>query len=281
MRRADPGREGARATILRWQRLAWAALLPLALGCGTTRSSSTPRTATEQLLLSHAIDHSVSQLDFRFLAGQPVFLDAQYLNKTVDSGYLISSLRQHLLACGCLLEEKREEATYIVEARSGGVGTDQHNLLVGIPQTTVPAFVPGQPTQIPEIPFAKKTDQQGIAKIAVFAYNRKTGAPVWQSGVIQSVSTAKDLWLFGAGPFQNGNIRKGTTFAGQPLPLPLPTFIEDGEEELQAPVVPVTQAALWSDKSGRAPASGVIRAVAREKKGPGIKITPLLGEPRQ
>ena len=47
-------------------------------------------------------------------------------------------------------------------------------------------------------PFSKKTDQKGVAKLAVFAYNRKTGRPVWQSGVVQSEGTSKDTWVAGA-----------------------------------------------------------------------------------
>src|SRR5262245_18503984 len=172
----------------------------VAFGCGTTRMTDSNRTGTEQRLISNAIDEVVGQIDFRLLAGQTVYFDAQYLDGTVDKGYLVSSLRQHLLASGVLLQEERARATYVVEVRSGGVGTDRHALLFGVPRMNVPALVPGQPSQIPEIPLAKKTDQQGVAKVAVFAYNRRTGQRLWQSGVVEAMSTAKDLWLFGAGP---------------------------------------------------------------------------------
>ena len=213
-------------------------------GCGTTRMTDTQRTATEQLLVSNAIDQAVSELDFRPLKGKTVFFDPQYLDGVVDRGYLVSSLRQHLLANGCLLQEDRARASFVVEVRSGGVGTNRHGLLIGVPQMSVPSLVPGQPSQIPEIPLAKKTDQEGIAKIAVFAYNRLTGQPLWQSGVVQAASTAKDTWFLGAGPFQQGTIRKGTEFAGEPLPLP-----HFGSKEVGpvTAVVPVTSTALWPD----------------------------------
>jgi hypothetical protein len=161
------------------------------VGCGTTRFTDTTRTATEQLLISSAVDETVSQLDFHLLAGKKVFFDPQYLDGTTDKGYIISSLRQHLLAHGCLLTEKKEDATYIVEARCGGAGTDRHELLFGVPQMQVPAIAPWQPvaTSIPELPFAKKTDQKGVAKIAVYAYNRNTGKALWQSGIVQNSSS--------------------------------------------------------------------------------------------
>jgi hypothetical protein len=215
-------------------------------GCGTTRMTDTQRTATEQLLVSNAVDQSVSQLDFRSLCGKPVFFDAQYLDGAVDRGYIVSSIRQHLLASGCLLQEERAKADYVVEARSGGIGTNRNSLLIGVPQMNVPTFVPGQPSFIPEIPLAKKTDQEGVAKIAVFAFNRKTGQPLWQSGVVQCNSNAKDTWVLGAGPFQQGTIRNGTEFAGEPLPIP--TFgPRDDSTQVVSTRVRVTDPAVWPE----------------------------------
>jgi len=222
-------------------------VLSCVIGCGTTRMTDTQRTATEQLLISNAMDQTVSQLDFRFLAGKSVFLDSQYLENVADRGYLVSSLRQQLLACGCILQEDRTKARYVVEARSGGAGTDRHSLLIGVPQMTVPTFVPGQPSQIPEIPLAKKTDQQGVSKIAMFAYNRVTGQRLWQSGTLEAISTARDTWVLGAGPFRKGTILQGTEFAGEQLPIPSLGERSDHDLDPRSPVTPVTEASLWSE----------------------------------
>ena len=228
--------------------LTLAVLTALAAGCGTTRMTDTSRTGTEQLLISNAVDQAVSRLDFHRLAGQPVFLDPQYLDGTVDKGYVVSTLRQNLLACGCLLQEERAKATYVVEPRAGGIGTDNNSLLVGIPQTTLPTPVPGQTATIPELPLAKKAEQTGVAKIAVFAYNRKTGEPVFQSGVVRAVSTSKEVWVLGAGPFQNGPVRDRVTFAGDPLP----SFGRGGADDKPAAgSIPVTAAASFAE-TGRA-----------------------------
>jgi hypothetical protein len=222
------------------------AVLTLAGGCGTTRVSSTARTATEQLLISNAVDQVVSTMDFTPLAGKKVFFDCQFLDGTVDKGYVASSIRQSLLAGGCLLQEDRAKATYVVEARSGAVGTDSYSLLVGIPAMNVPTFVPGQPSQIPEIPFAKKNDEQGAAKLAVFAYNRETGQRVWQSGTVEALSSARDMWVVGLGPFRKGSILHGTEFAGEELPNPLH---RDGNESSPAPprAVAPTNEAAWAE----------------------------------
>jgi hypothetical protein len=235
---------------LAWRGLrgrAWfgAAALLIVTGCGTTRSSDTQRTATEQLLISNAVDQAIAQIDFRTLTGKSVFFDAQYLDGTVDKGYVVSSLRQQLLASGCILEEDRTRATYVVEARSGSVGTDRYSVLVGIPAMQVPSIMPWQPTQIPEIPAAKRSDEQGIAKIAVFAYNRKTGQRAWQSGTVEASSDAKDVWVLGMGPFRKGTILHGTEFAGEEIPNPLGGRDSNGHEV--TPVVAPVQGMSWNE----------------------------------
>jgi hypothetical protein len=196
------------------------ALLALSLaGCGTTRQTDTNRTATEQLLVSDAIDRALQSLNLNALSGQSVFFDESKLSDVVDKNYLTSSLRQYLLANGCNLREKREDADFVVEARAGAVGTDRSDLLFGLPSMNVPQIALVQPVNaiIPEIPIAKRKDQRGIAKIAVFAYHRQTGAPVWQSGLIHEESSANDVWILGAGPFQRGTIYQGTEFAGSAI----------------------------------------------------------------
>ncbi len=192
------------------------------VGCGTTKWTDTTRTATEQLLLSDSMERAVSRIDFRSIAGKKVFLDTTPIASTTDNAYLASLIRQHMLASGAILKEKREEADYIVELRAGAVGTDRHDLLFGVPALSLPATpLPGVPSQIPEIPLIKRTDQRAVSKISVFVYNRNTGRIVWQSGVVPEESRAKAVWFLGAGPFQRGSIYNGTKFAGDRLNIPL------------------------------------------------------------
>ena len=184
------------------------ALLVTLAGCGSTLTSNTPRTATEQLLVSDAIDRTVGAIDFSPLAGETVFFDDAKLGEVTDKAYLLSSLRQHLLASGCVLKSNRDEATYVVEARAGAIGTDSYDVLFGVPALQMPQvpLAPALPAAIPEIPLAKRREQRGVAKVAVFAYRRDTGEPVWQSGTAKDESNAKNVWVFGAGPFRRGTI---------------------------------------------------------------------------
>lgn len=225
------------------RRLRAAGLLIMAVaccvGCGTTRS----RTATEQLLMSDAVDRSVAQIDFSPLGGKTVFFDTRYITAIkgqgfVNADYIISSLRQQMLAAGCLLQDKIEDAEYVIEGRCGALGTDGHEITYGMPASSglsnAASVVPGVPAVplIPEISIARREDNRAAAKIGVFAYHRELRTPVWQAGVTVTTSNAKDVWLFGAGPFQTGSIYDGTQFAGSRIRMPIG---QDEEDEPSRP----------------------------------------------
>ena len=206
------------------------ALLSLGcVGCGTTQSQQ----ATEQLLMSDAVDRAVAEVNFSELSGKTVFLDTRYITTAfkpigfVSADYIISALRQQLMSSNCQLQDAKEDAEYIVEARVGALGTDGHHVLVGVPASTTissaAALVPNAPPipTIPEISFVRRDDKTAAAKIAVFAYHRETKRPVWQSGIAQARSKSHDTWVLGAGPFQRGSIHGGTQFAGSAIDVPL------------------------------------------------------------
>ncbi len=210
-------------------------VLVLLSGCGTVKS----RSATEQLIVSDAVDRAVAQIDFGPLAGTTAYLDTRYVKEVkgtgfVNADYILSSLRQQMTAARCLLVDKPEDAQYVVEVRVGALGSNDHEMNYGIPAngaissasslvTTVPA-VPA----IPEISLAKKNELLAVAKLAIFAYDRQTKQAVWQSGLSRAESKAKATWVLGAGPFERGDIFDKPQFAGSALPL---RGLEPGEDE--------------------------------------------------
>lgn len=223
-------------------------VLVLCAGCGTTKWTDTTRTATEQLLISDATDRSLSKLDLRALAGKAVYLDTRPMATVTDKEYVISTLRQHILATGAIIKEKLEDAEYVLEVRAGAVGTNHHDALVGLPTTTLPAtaFTGGVSGTIPEIALAKRVEQTAVVKIYLFAYNRVTGSPIWQSGAVSAESKAKNVWILGAGPFQRGNIYNGTEFLGDRLKIPL----VDLEDKRSRSAVPIADEAYFVEPGG-------------------------------
>ena len=98
-------------------------------GCGTIREQR----ATNQLLLSDAVDRAVAKIDFKPLTGKKVFLDSRFLqiknDSTVATNYVISALRQQMIVAGCLLQDSIDGSEYVVEARvDHGSGWSRHQL---------------------------------------------------------------------------------------------------------------------------------------------------------
>ena len=191
------------------------------VGCGTTREYN----ATQQLVMSDAVDRSIANLDFRPLSGRKVYLDTSYLRHVkgqgfVNSEYVTSALRQQIVAAGCYIQDAASEAEIVIEARIGTLGIDDHRVTYGVPEnnglSSTVSLIPGAPVlpNIPEIAIARREAREAAAKIACFAYDRTTRAPIWQSGVDNAVATARDTWVMGVGPFQAGTIREQTKLAG-------------------------------------------------------------------
>lgn len=179
-------------------------------GCGINKS----RLATEQLVVSEAIDKAVAAIDFSPLSGRRVFFDTQYLDG-VNMGpngnvkYVVSSLRQQMLAFDVRLQEKQELAEFIIEGRVGVLANDGYEVTYGIPgnaaaasatallPTPVPVPAPG----MPELSIGRRNHQAGTAKLGLFAYDRVSREPVWQAGVRSGASDVRDTWFLGLGPY--------------------------------------------------------------------------------
>lgn len=170
--------------------------------------------ASEQLVVSDAVDRAVASIDFSPLSGHKVHFDTKYLasvklTPTGNTEYVISSLRQQMAAYDCRLMDKPEEADFIVEARVGVLASDGHEVTYGVPGSaalsTASAFLssPVAAPAMPELSLGRRNHQQGTAKIGVFAFDRVTREPVWQSGIAKGSTRAKDMWVFGLGPFES------------------------------------------------------------------------------
>jgi len=146
-------------------------------GCTSTNTSNTARTATEQLLISNAIDDSLSHVDFSAFAGHSVFLEEKYID-SVDKNYTVASIRHRLMMQGVSIADKKEDSEICLEVRSGGIGTDSSKMFLGIPEVAVPGMV-----TLPELRFITKESQDAAAKIGIVAYHTKSGQILGEGGV--------------------------------------------------------------------------------------------------
>ena len=180
------------------------ALLLAAVCCGCTnmKTTNTARSSTEQMLVSNAVDQSLDKIDFRPFAGHAVFLDEKYV-ECVDKAYLVGSIRHRLLHVGCKLVDKAEDAQIVLEPRSGSVGTTNSETYVGIPEITLPGML-----TLPEVRLATRSQQVGVAKIGIAAYDAKARTALGDGGTSLAKSDDTNVSVFGVGPFQSGTIRR-------------------------------------------------------------------------
>jgi hypothetical protein len=170
------------------------------LGCASMKESDTARTGLEQLLISNAVDQSLSKVDFSPIAGAKVHLKTDFLD-CVDKNYIILTTRSKLLANRCTLMDKPDEADVVLEMASGGVGTDRTDLTVGSPE--IPLGLMGS---IPKVNVYERKKAMGTAKLVLVATDTKTKQPIINSGFSLARSDHQHWTMMGAGPVLSGSV---------------------------------------------------------------------------
>ncbi len=202
-------------------------------GCVTRKTTDTPRSATEQLLLSTATDRALHSANLMLFANRKVFLDATYFD-SYDSKYVLGAIRDALSRAGALLQDTAATADIIIEARSGALATDNSATFFGIPNLAVPIPLAGS-VGIPEVPFYKVEHQHSVAKIALFAFAKTSREHIYSSGSLAGKSRDSRYqllfisWIHMDIPEEQKNEEKGEqyqTWYPQYDPSNLPVVIE-------------------------------------------------------
>ena len=190
-------------------------LLALVPGCATLRVSDPPRTADEQFLQSEAIRQAVSQLSFAALRDRRVYVDAAYLFDgnfpSNEQSFMLGELRNRMLIEGVAVATTYGEADIILEVRSGGIGVNREEYVLGVtgqslPVGSVEAGSLDIPIVLPEFAIVKNLDQRGFAAVSITAYWRTTGELVASSGPFVGRTNRTDFWFFGLKLRANGDI---------------------------------------------------------------------------
>ena len=192
--------------------LALVFLVCLSSGCANVRVTDPARTATEQFLLSQAAVEAVNALSFEVLHGRKVFVDANYF-APLEKDFVLGEIRAKLLSSGVQIVAKREEAEAVIEVRSGGVGIDRYESLLGIPALLAPSAItsaasstPMATLVTPEFAISKTIKQVGFASVAYVAYWTDSGEVVASFGPTIGRTYREDWWFLGYGPRSIGNI---------------------------------------------------------------------------
>ncbi|MGC9943990.1 MAG: DUF6655 family protein [Verrucomicrobiota bacterium] len=165
-------------------------------GCTTYQTTSPPRAATEQLLLSTSVDRALAGSHLTIFAGQKVYLDTSYFD-SYDVKYATGAIRDALSRGGALLVDSAAAGDIIIEARSGALSIDNSETLFGLPSIGAPVPLAGT-VALPEIAFYKADRQHAYAKFALLAFVRESRMHLYSSGDLDGKSYDKYYRLLGA-----------------------------------------------------------------------------------
>jgi hypothetical protein len=139
--------------------------------CGVSREvSKSQRAATEQLLLSQALERSFEEVSVPMLKGATVLMEVAGL--TPDQFYVRDAVAGHLARThGVRIVDRREAARYVVRVMVQALGTELDQSFFGMPQVQG-GFLP---IAIPELPLYKFFRQIGYVRYALHVYDAASG----------------------------------------------------------------------------------------------------------
>ena len=143
------------------------ATLGISTGCSTRRTSTTARTAIEEMLISTAVDKAMLKLNLAIPKGSKVLIDFSNF-KATDAEYLKVALRAKVARDGMTLVDDAKDADYVMEVASGALAMEDKSSLIGMPALPVPQ----SPVPSPEVPLFKTIEQTAIVKLLVFVQQK-------------------------------------------------------------------------------------------------------------
>ncbi len=159
-------------------------------GCSLEQElSRTPRTAVEQVLLTQAVTHALTNLTLRLPAGVNIELDATGLESdrsrlrmtnsdlgTLNSPnrdilYIRDTVAAELGRRGYLVRARDMETPYLVRVMAESFGTMQGVTFFGMPPVQSVLI----PFALPELTLYKQQNQSGYARLHLDIYDNRTG----------------------------------------------------------------------------------------------------------
>jgi hypothetical protein len=186
-----------------WRWCVLAAWCVASVGCALTQEvSKTPRNATEQLLLSQALDLALVGIDVPIPEGEPVRVEVSGLqtdrmplhmdeqsersgvveNPSWDLTFVRDMLAGRLGKLGYRVQQSQDDARYLVRVLVQAMGTNQGKTFYGVPsiQSVVIPFA------LPQITLYQKLEQLAHVRLHLDIFEAGTGRFIqstsWTSG---------------------------------------------------------------------------------------------------
>lgn len=190
--------------------LVMAAAVVFALtGCTTPSITNTGRNAVQELLLSHAVERGLDQMDFSKLKGKKVVLDYVYLAPQAHKEYFQACAETNLYTSGATIVAKAEEADYIVRLYVGVLATEHTQWNIGTPTLPIPIPDTSISIAIPELSLLKRITRNGVARFSAIVLDAKTQKPFQVFREINAVSEFNNWIVFFFIPFHSCDMTLG------------------------------------------------------------------------
>lgn len=150
------------------------ALAAFATGCSTYRTTTTPRTAVEQALLSEAAEDAVAAMRFDAAAGRSVALSTDSYD-AYDKRFVAGTFENRLLLAGGRVTTGTVEL--LAQPRVHYFAIDDSNFLLGIP--SIPLVVPTVgAVSTPELALFRRAANRGRARFSMHFIDSESRALV-------------------------------------------------------------------------------------------------------
>lgn len=187
---------------LRFQALALSVLI--FSGCTSIESRLHGRTATEQYLVTAAVERALEDVRWDRLAGKRVKLKVSAVQE-LEKDFVQECIRRHLAAEGAKLVESVTGSDVVVKALVESVGSDIWIGNFGIP--LIATTHPEVPAPVGGISLFNSNHQQGYCRMQLFGYHPKTEKLLWRIGPVHGDSYFKTSTLLGLfGPYKSSDI---------------------------------------------------------------------------
>ena len=145
-------------------------------GCSlTSQVSSTPRSSTEQRLLTSSLRRATAKADLSRFSGKRVSVDLVGL--TADQAFAKAFFGAELKRAGASVVSDEKDKEMKLTVIASAIGVDKDQVLVGIPSVPVPLV--GVST--PELALFKWVKNRGYTEFETYAFDGKTGRFVSKS----------------------------------------------------------------------------------------------------
>lgn len=178
-------------------------------GCTEPSITNTGRNAVQELLLSHAVERGLDQMDFRPLNGKKVALDYVYLAPQTYKEYFQACAETALYTSGATIVAKAEEADYIVRLYVGALATESTQWNIGTPTLPVPVPDTTLSIAIPELSLLKRITRNGVARFSALVLDAKTKKPFLVYREVNAVSQYNNWIVFFFIPFHSCDMTTG------------------------------------------------------------------------